>query len=427
MALKRLPTQKLEEESKLAIRSIINQMNCQYRELSPDNSGIDGEIELTDQFNFTGKVLRCQIKAGSSYIARENSEVIKIRVEKRYVDHWNGMNFPVILFFYHPDSKQIYWKSIKNYLEIEKSLLKKETNRLLIPFNKVYDLFSASNYTAFLSIIEGNFHYENIKYSDKESEIIISNWFPIVELPQTVYKAPTKYRERREITDILDGYYAFILKEEAIYSFSNLSDDSCELSIYCEKNNTKLHKAEEMQENYLTELLNSTLRINAWQNDLIPDSNRSYFSPKVLSGNNEFSYPSLTGRDETRIKIYRFADNEYKHHAVKLSFHKTGDLRFLEIEPDWYFSYPKIDKSNREIGIRITKEKSKMYNKDYLYLLHFWKQYLSKNTDSIVLPCDNSPISQKVIVSLKNVFGISDFSLLNDYSAPKGFIDESKN
>jgi len=106
--------------------------------------------------------------------------------------------------------------------------------------------------------------------------------------------------------------------------------------------------------------------------------------------------------------------------AVRLSFLQLGSRWLLQIEPDWYFSYKGgIPKTRKEIGVRITKEKAGTFNKQYLYLLHAWKQYLSKSSGSIIFPCDGLPGSQTAIVSTENESFISNFTLFNDYIGPK--------
>lgn len=103
MTLKRPHTQQLQERSFIAIRTIVNQMNCEFRRHEPDNAGIDGEIDLVKNHKFLGKILKCQIKAGPSYISSENEDFIKVKVEKKYLDIWNKMNIPVVLFYFHEE------------------------------------------------------------------------------------------------------------------------------------------------------------------------------------------------------------------------------------------------------------------------------------------------------------------------------------
>ncbi len=106
--------------------------------------------------------------------------------------------------------------------------------------------------------------------------------------------------------------------------------------------------------------------------------------------------------------------------AARLTFFQLGTKWFLQIEPDWHFSYQGgTPKTKREIGIRITKEKAGMFNEHYLYLLHAWKQFLSNSSESIVLFCDDLPDSQTAVISAENESFTSNFTLFNDYFGPK--------
>lgn len=424
MSLIRPPTVKVEEEGVLAIKGLVNQMNCQYRDLQPDNAGIDGEIEIVENNRFTGKIIKCQIKAGKSYILRETKSTLKIRFEKKHIEQWLNLNVPIVVMFYHPSSKITYWKAVKEYFTSNVSQFTSESVPII--FDKVQDAFSEKAFLLLKRLVEGSFGYDKIICVDKASESILSNWFRVVEIPNKVYKAPTNVRFKREITAELGGYYAFILKDQSLLSFSNLNDAGNELSRFCDTSKVMILEPSEINESYFSELLNSGLLVNSIQKDLVSDGERFYFSEKILRtpASNIFEYASLSGLKEKRVKIYINKGGEYQHHAVKLKFHLFGNDRFLEINPDWYFSYRYYkEKTRRDIGIRITREKAGMYNKDYLYLLHFWKQFLSNNSSQIVLDCDSTSNPQKIIVNKEGLIFDADFSLFNDYKEPGGEIE----
>jgi len=136
MPLKRPRTQQLQKESVLAVETIVNEMNCEFRTHTPDNAGIDGEIDLVKGLEFQGKIIKTQVKAGTSYITADRKDYVRIKVEKKYVELWNGMNTPVILFFYYPDTKTVYWKSVKDYLKSDPATLKRDTKSVIFPFDK---------------------------------------------------------------------------------------------------------------------------------------------------------------------------------------------------------------------------------------------------------------------------------------------------
>ena len=428
MPLKRPKTQKLQKESILAVDGIVNEMNCEFRTHSPDNAGIDGEIDLVKALAFQGKILRTQVKAGTSYITAEREDYVRVKVESKYVELWKDMNTPVILFFYHPDTKLVYWKSVQDYLKCDPQLLKKDTKSVIFPFDKARDLFTPDAIGSLRMVAEGQFGYEKIIFTVDSKEEVLSNWFPVKSLPKKIYIAPTSYKEIREITNQLNKYYTFILNSKNLYTFSDLTSQDCELREFCECGSLQLNirHSDEIEDIRYMELLNRAVAIFGWKNDMLPSNERFYFSPSVLKDDSKsrFEFKPLRrerGRPRSKIYISKTGSTvEYKHMAVKLAFIKLGQQWYFQIEPDWHFSYPRgAYKTKREIGIKITKEKAGMFNADYLYLLHAWKQFLSNSSDSIVFPCDDMPGCQEIVIDTSNKSFVSDFMLFNDYFGPK--------
>ncbi len=257
---------------------------------------------------------------------------------------------------------------------------------------------------------------------------MLSNWFPVLGLPQTIYAASTIYPTHKDIALQLKGYYTFIVKDQKIYSFSDLTHPDCELRNYCDYSPDVLDikEAHEIDDIYYAELLNRLLTVYALRDGLQIAGERFTFPLKVLDNDatTRFEYKPLIKEKETsRFKIYISKTGsviEYKHMAVKLSFQRLGSRWLLQIEPDWYFTFQGgTPKTRREIGIRITKEKAGTFNEHYLYLLHAWKQYLSHSSETITFPCDDLPDSQTALISTENESFTSNFMLFNDYIGPK--------
>lgn len=429
MPLKRPKTQKLQKESIIAVDSIVNEMNCEFRVHNPDNAGIDGEIDLVNALSFQGKILKTQVKAGNSYITAEREEYVRIKVERKYVELWKEMNVPVILFFYHPDTKTVYWKSVKDYLKCDPQVLKKDTKSVIFPFDKARDVFTPDALSSLRMVVDNQFEYEKIIFTQDSKEEILSNWFSIKSLPDKVYVAPTSYRRKKEITTKLDSYYTFILKSKLLYTFSDLTSEDCELRNFCDCSPFRLdvRRPDEIEDTRYTELLNRAVSIYCWKKNMFGSTNdRFYFSLNVLKedSSSRFEFKPLkreTGRPRSKIYITKSGNTiEYKHMAVKLAFIKFNTQWYFQIEPDWYFSYPRGPyKTKKEIGIRITREKAGMFNESYLYLLHAWKQFLSDSSESIVLSCDDLPECQEIVIDTANKSFLSDFMLFNDYYGPK--------
>ncbi len=307
-------------------------------------------------------------------------------------------------------------------------MLKKDTKNVIFPFDKARDVFTPETLGSLRLVVEGRFEYEKIIFTQDSNEEVLSNWFPIKSLPKNVYIAPTSYRRMKEITTQLDNYYAFILRSKLLYTFSDLTAEQCELKKFCDCGPLQLaiRSSDEIEDIRYMELLNRAVAIYGWKHDMYYDGDRLFFSPNVLQDDSKSRFefrPLKRGTDSSRSKIYISKTGntiEYKHMAVKLAFIRLGTQWYFQIEPDWYFSYPRDPyKTKRDIGIRITKEKAGMFNESYLYLLHAWKQFLSNSSESIVLPCDDLQGGQEIVIDTTNKSFVSDFMLFNDYSGPK--------
>ena len=106
-------------------------------------------------------------------------------------------------------------------------------------------------------------------------------------------------------------------------------------------------------------MLNALININLSKKGMLREGDRFYFDPKVLEpeGASTFHYISVKGMNEHRVKVYRQKTGEgweLKHHAIQASFQRVGGNWYLQLEPDWYFTYRRIYKNRKEIGARIT-------------------------------------------------------------------------
>jgi hypothetical protein len=429
--LKRLPQDQLETESKLMLAASINQHNWKLVEFSDDKFGIDGDVQIIKGYQYTGKSFRFQLKAGKSYISSESEEIVKLKIERKYVLHWMKMPEPVVVFYYHP-SKTLYWKVVQPYFSKFPGELKKETGNVLVVMDKQHDVLDDLAFSDLELVADRNFTYRKVIYSDESHEQMLTNRFVVLELPQICCVAPTEYSDRRQITPFLEHFFAFTVKQSSndgsrhsLWTFSDLSDGSNVLQRYCRHEEMESWKTRDMPPTLFKELLNNLIYINCLQRDLLSDKRRYYFNPKVLKTqeSNTFNYPSLKGRSTDRTKIYVQKTGgrlEYKYHAVRLQLIQDCGNWYLEMEPDWYFTFPYDKQATRQdIGRRITKEKASTLNGEYRYLVHFWKQYLSNNGVSIVFPCDNLTGKQRLVVSAQYQTLISDYLLFNDYDGPR--------
>jgi hypothetical protein len=219
----------------------------------------------------------------------------------------------------------------------------------------------------------------------------------------------------------LNRQYTFAFQDNQLLTFSDLRKESCELRNFVDITSIRLMPQDGIPAPAIVELLNQALLFLAQRNDLIRRGDRFYFSPSLLRTpeNNSFSYTALKGEQTERTKIY-MQKSEYKHHAVRLSFLQHCRNWYLQLDPDWYFTYPYGKRPTKAVlGARITSEKAAMHNKDYLYLLHFWRQFLSAGQSTIEIPCVRPDDGTSVEVSALPLEFKFLFRLFNDYIGPK--------
>ncbi len=422
--LKRLPGDQLEEESLNALATFFNSRSWEFNRQVRDKSGIDGEVEIIHGIERTGRSLKCQVKAGLSYVSSETEAHIRLRVERKYLEHWERMTAPVLLFFYHPTTRTFFWKAIKEYLDQYPNLLKHGTETCGIIFDKEQDKLTPESLAAMEQVEARKFSYSHILIEGSLAELGWSNWFQVKRFPPLL-QAPCRVSSRSEISPYVDREYSYVVHDSRLIALSNIRNTECELRKFIDTAGVRPMLQGDIPSNIFVELLNNTLLILTRQLDLVHQGDRFFFSSGVLKSEETktFSYVSLKGLPETRQKVYvrRFGSRtENIHHAVRLSFLRHLGDWLLVVEPDWYLSYPFGGQpSRREVGARVTSLKASTYNKDYLYLIHFWRQFLSNNTDTISIPCSFPGDGALIEVrSLPVEFGLR-FRFFNDYDGPK--------
>lgn len=424
MMLRKLPQDSLEDRSTNAVKSIFNDENWDFIPVPRDKSGIDAEVEVIHGIQRTGKFLKVQLKAGLSYLSSETEEQLRVRVETKYLQHWNTSNVPILLVYFHPDLSTAYWKDIRECVRAMPSLVRSTADTKIVVFDKQRDILDSDAFPLLEQVAEGKFRYDKIVLDGRQWELGWSNWFPIRSIP-SVWVAPTEAITRADIAPFLSKDYAFTVKNGDVITFCDLRKPECELRAHCEVAKAQPRLAQDIEDVVLVEILNQTVNISLQRRGLEPRGERFTFPTTILGTPelNKFAFKSLKGRDEERTKVYRTRSGnkvEHKHHAVRLSFVKHGGTWFLQIDPDWFFSYPYPFRPGRgEVGARITSEKAATHNKIYLYLLHFWRRYLSDNSDLIRLQTSSTTDKLAIEVSVEPETFELPYRFFNDYIGPR--------
>jgi hypothetical protein len=77
-------------------------MRCIYREISKDDFGIDGEIEVFipkadgKGMESTGGIVKFQAKSGKSYVVADSRKEFSVPVQKTDLEYWFNATFPMV-------------------------------------------------------------------------------------------------------------------------------------------------------------------------------------------------------------------------------------------------------------------------------------------------------------------------------------------
>jgi len=95
-----------------AVQSIVlSKLGWIFREQPVIDMGIDGQIELVEHGNPTGKLIAVQIKTGPSH-AKETDVAYVFRGKLAHLDYWTNHSLPVILVLHLPNSEETFWVQV---------------------------------------------------------------------------------------------------------------------------------------------------------------------------------------------------------------------------------------------------------------------------------------------------------------------------
>jgi hypothetical protein len=94
-------------------------MKCIFREITKDDFGLDGEIEVLRQkgdgkgYETTGGIIKVQAKSGESYVREDTDSTFSTPVEKTDLETWYAAPYPVFFIVYHPkDNLGNLWRRL---------------------------------------------------------------------------------------------------------------------------------------------------------------------------------------------------------------------------------------------------------------------------------------------------------------------------
>jgi hypothetical protein len=419
------PSKFFEWEGLDRISSIVHEMHCIYREISKDDFGIDGEIEVVvpkeedqEAYETAGGIIKVQSKSGSSYIKHDDGISFYVYVKQQDLELWNRLNYPIILIVYHPDDDQLYWKDIKSYVKTMPQVFQPP---LRIAFNKAKDVFDETCYDAMCDLAETS----QSPISHQEQERLYSNLLLVKRAPGTITQASTNYQQRKDIYTQLKWTPPFLVKAGLLYTLADLRSPDCVLRPFCDVATIRdisvqsWIRDEQCRCDYIF-LLNQLLRSHLYRCGLRYNHDyQRYYFPCEDNVHTEFKRDWFSVRTSRAApprlvnKFYCYGRECYwRHSAVELTFQYIGNTLCLQVLPKYLFTTDGHTPCDPEkVGSYTTKVKAKEHNIKVLNDILFWADILSQRTPSIDIQ-----LSYKTVLMIEKspLSGIAPFAIVDD-------------
>lgn len=406
------------------ISLIVHEMKCIFREITKDDFGIDGEIEIVvpkpegKGFQTTGGIIKVQAKSGMSYVKQDSDSSFFTPVSPSDLKLWYNASFSTIFVVYHPDDDTLYWKEIRSYVRNTPNVW---SPPFRIVFNKTADRFTPDCYDSLCALAD----VSPPRVSTHSKERFFSNLLRVRRLPW-VWSAPTDERNYRQLRQSIQGFVPpFSLLGARLYSLSDLNDESCVLRFHCDTSDIRpeplesLWNDEDRRRQYVF-MLNQLLGIHRRRVGIKYNGHfrRNYF-PREDDDSLEFKrdwYNVRTKRSAQRtvVKFYEYGyDRFWRHKAAELTFRIIGDTWFLQVDPKYFFTkdgfFP-YDPSR--VGALTTKIKARETNPHVLNDVLFWSSVLSgaqgTSAEAIRIKLDRRTV---LIIDRLPTSGIATFSI----------------
>lgn len=407
------------------ISAVVHDMKCLFREITKDDYGIDGEIEVVTAkpdgtgFETTGGIIKVQSKSGESYVKQDTEETFSTPVTKNDLETWYSTNYPVMFIVYHPKDDSLYWKEVRSYVRSTPSVWQPP---LKITFNKANDKFTTASYDAIRSFAG----VSPPRISVEQKERLFSNLLLVKRMPPLITSAVAEVKDYNQIRSQIKGFAPpFCIIEDRLYTLSDLRDEQCVLRNFCNTANindvpSERWSRDKVHRRNFVFLINQLLGIHLRRCRLRynPHFDRNYF-PRQDGSSGVFRQNWFNVRTErnapSRIiaKYYTYGiDKFWRHLAVNLTFRQISSTWYLQILPKYFYTIDGEEPYDRDkIGPYTTRLKAAERNLHVLNHVLFWADVLSMRNPVIELTLD-----QKIAMVIEKMplSGTAHFAISQD-------------
>jgi hypothetical protein len=266
--------------------------------------------------------------------------------------------------------------------------------------------------------------------ADRVQERIVSNLFPVLELPDRIFSAETLLRDKAHIHGYAGDAPPFLLREGSLWTFTNLRNEAASYggairaeTVRSSPFNRWFSDADHAR--WAVELLNVCLKKHERQRFLRLDKvrHRYFFAPK--DGGPKRIYWKIGGTVSKREVTTRHyvtvmrpdgrkekVQSGWRHQAVQAGFVLLPFGLFLRVEPTWMLTEAdgKTPCGGPRVGPILSHWLNQERNGQILRSLRFWSLVLARGRAEVLIQTGQRPIR----IGLTPAPGCLDFGILAD-------------
>lgn len=387
------------EDGIAVVQRTLMMMRFAWQPTGAFDAGIDGYIELRDSKTkaMLGAHLGAQVKARARFTA-ETDNGFEFLCDQEDVDYWMRSNVPVLLICVHPDRSEAWWICVTEYFADPQ---RRASRR--VGFDKQTTRFEPGVADQLRDLAlppDAGVPRQGLT----GAETLVTNQLPLLAHGDALWSAPTSCANREDANSRyahIDGPRAsdYILREGRLYSLRDPRE--CPLQHICDADKASRAAAAVWAEatdvdlqRHFADLLRRTLLQQAkprlrWQ----PERGFFYFAAPVPLQPVSMVGPSGRAREVVAVKWFTGRDGKrrvsyIRHQAFRPRFVRLDGRWYLEVEPEWYFSWDgQREDSRAEQRLRWLKGKER--NNAVVGHLRFWEQILTR---PLSLLADDEPL-----------------------------------
>jgi hypothetical protein len=414
------PKRKPANQGVAYVQKIVDEMDCVWRATPNDDVGLDGEIELGKDGAATARLLKVQVKSGSSYIRNPTGKSFDFFANSNDLTYWNASNVPVVLVVFDPVTGEGYWKSIQQYLKEHPGPL---TKGRTISFSRRKDRFVVASFIQLSNLAFPDEAELTNFLKDKITEPIYSNLLPVLAYPETLFHFQlSETRIAQAFSEESPFPTGFVPHGHGYIGFRDPRLPGSKIAGAVIANTVE----PEASSPYLQNPSTRSMIVGMWNEAISAflvsrglqqrDKSRFYFPPEPGNRSREIQW-AAPRRTATRSVAYPYTGKQsqktvfWVHHSLRAQLRNVGGEYFVKLEPGWVFTR---DGSafihSTDAGALSTSRMSQERNYQVLNHLYFWTWFLANGAKEIRIPCG----TQYLIVQPDLASGVATFGIGTD-------------